>query len=78
VGAHDIEVGGTHTYTFNHPLVGAFTVAVERFGIIGAEGQLLIVHHADPGSPSERALSILAGMADRTRGDRRRDCPSQS
>jgi MmyB-like transcription regulator ligand binding domain len=78
VGAHDIEVGGTPTYTFNHPLVGAFTVAVERFGIIGAEGQLLIVHHADPGSPSERALSILAGMADRTRGDRRRDCPSQS
>jgi hypothetical protein len=49
----------------NGPLfVGAFTVAVERFGIIGAEGQLLIVHHADPGSPSERALSILAGMAD--------------
>jgi hypothetical protein len=60
---HDIEVGGTPTYTFNHPLVGAITVNVERFGIISAEGQLLIVHHADPGSPSERALRLLAGMA---------------
>jgi transcriptional regulator with XRE-family HTH domain len=59
---HDIEVGGTPTYTFNHPLVGAVTVNVERFGVIGAEGQLLIVHHADPGSPSERALRLLAGM----------------
>jgi transcriptional regulator with XRE-family HTH domain len=60
---HDIEVGGTPTYTFNHPLVGSIRVNVERFGIISAEGQLLIVHHADPGSPSERALSVLAGMA---------------
>jgi len=59
---HDIEVGGTPTYTFNHPLVGAVTVNVERFGVIGAEGQLLIVHHADLGSPSERALRLLAGM----------------
>jgi hypothetical protein len=23
----------------------------------------LIIHHADPGSPSERALRLLAGMA---------------
>ena len=59
---HDIEVGGTPTYTFNHPLVGPIRVNVERFGVIGAEGQLLIVHHADPGSPSERALRLLAGM----------------
>jgi transcriptional regulator with XRE-family HTH domain len=60
---HDIEVGGTPTYTFNHPLAGLIRVNVERFGIIGAEGQLLIIHHADPGSPSERALRLLAGMA---------------
>jgi hypothetical protein len=31
--------------------------------VTSAEGQLLIVHHADPGSPSERALTLLAGIA---------------
>jgi len=59
---HDIEVGGTPAYTFNHPLVGLIRVNVERFGIISAEGQLLILHHADPGSPSERALLRLADL----------------
>jgi hypothetical protein len=33
--------------------------------ISGAEGQLLIVHHADPGGPAERALTLLAGIAAR-------------
>ena len=60
---HDIEVGGTPAYTFNHPLVGLISVNVERFAIISAEGQLLIVHHADPGSPSEAALARLADLA---------------
>lgn len=59
---HDVEVGGTPAYTFNHPLAGLIRVNVERFGIIGAEGQLLVVHHADPGSPSERALLRLADL----------------
>ncbi len=60
---HDIEVAGTPTRTFNHPLVGTVELKVERLAIISAEGQLLIVHHADPGSPSERALAHLAGLA---------------
>jgi len=60
---HDVEVGGTPAYTFNHPLVGLIRVNVERFGIISTEGQLLIVHHADPGSLSERALLRLADLA---------------
>jgi hypothetical protein len=46
--------------------------------LVGDAAWDTIAHHADPGSPSERALSILAGMADRTRDVRRRDCPSQS
>jgi transcriptional regulator with XRE-family HTH domain len=60
---HDIEVVGTPARTFNHPLVGAVELRIERLAVTNAEGQLLIVHHADPGSPSERALTLLAGMA---------------
>jgi hypothetical protein len=54
---------GTPARTFNHPLVGAVELRIERLAVTNAEGQLLIVHHADPGSPSERALTLLAGMA---------------
>jgi hypothetical protein len=43
--------------------VGTVELKVERLAIISAERQLLIVHHADPGSPSERGLAHLAGLA---------------
>jgi hypothetical protein len=62
---HDIEVAGTPARTFNHPLVGSIELKIERLAISGAEGQLLIVHHADPGGPAERALTLLAGIAAR-------------
>jgi hypothetical protein len=34
--------------------------------IIGTAGQILYLRHAEPGSPSERALSLLAGDAAET------------
>jgi hypothetical protein len=39
------------------PLVGALELQPERPVIIGTKGQILVVRHADPGSPSERALT---------------------
>ena len=59
---HDVEFDGFPTHTIDHPLVGSFEVHVERFAITGAEGQTLIVHHADPGSPSEQGLCRLADL----------------
>jgi transcriptional regulator with XRE-family HTH domain len=59
---HDIQVTAAHRQTFNHPVVGPLELQPERLAIIGSEGQVLIVRHADPGSPSERALARLAGM----------------
>jgi transcriptional regulator with XRE-family HTH domain len=60
---HDIQVSAPSTHSFNHPLVGPLELKPERLSIIGTEGQMLIVHHAEPGSPSERALRLLAGIA---------------
>jgi transcriptional regulator with XRE-family HTH domain len=57
---HDIEVAAPHIFRFNHPLVGPLKLNVERFPISGTDGQVLVVHHADPDSPSERALTRLA------------------
>jgi hypothetical protein len=35
----------------------------ETLAITATEGQFLIIYHAEPGSPSEEALTRLAGMA---------------
>jgi hypothetical protein len=43
--------------------VGQLELRAEMLAITGTEGQLLIVHHAEPGSPSEHSLTLLAGMA---------------
>lgn len=60
---HDIEVTAARRQIFNHPLVGSLELEPVMLAIIGTEGQVLVVRHADPGSPSERALALLAGMA---------------
>ena len=59
---HDIDVSAPLIYSFNHPLVGPLELKPERFAIIGTNAQVLVVHHAEPGSPSERALKLLAAM----------------
>jgi transcriptional regulator with XRE-family HTH domain len=60
---HDVRVSAPDIHRFNHPLVGPLELKPERLAIIGTEGQVLIVSHADPGSASERALHLLAGTA---------------
>lgn len=60
---HDIKVAARPFVTFNHPVVGSIDLRAETLAIIGAEGQRLIIYHADPGTASERALIRLARMA---------------
>ena len=57
---HDIKVAARPLVTFNHPVVGPIELRAETLAIIGAEGQRLIIYHADPGTASERALIRLA------------------
>jgi transcriptional regulator with XRE-family HTH domain len=58
---HDVRVAVVPAVTLHHPLVGRLELLVETFAITAAEGQLLVVDHAEPGSPSEHALRRLAG-----------------
>lgn len=60
---HDVEVAAFPARTFNHPVVGSLELQAEWLAITGAEGQVLVVYHAAPGSPSEQALTRLAGLA---------------
>jgi transcriptional regulator with XRE-family HTH domain len=61
-GRHDIQVRAAHRQVFNHPVVGRIELQPERLAIAGTNAQMLIVRHAEPGSPSERALQRLGRL----------------
>lgn len=50
----------------NHPDVGPLTLTYQAFDVRDAPGQQLVIYHAEPGSPSAEALSLL-GTVDATR-----------
>ncbi|MQS35126.1 helix-turn-helix transcriptional regulator [Streptomyces katsurahamanus] len=52
---------------FRHPDVGAVTLTYHAFDVRDAPGQQLIIYHAEPGSPSAEALSLLGTMHGPTR-----------
>jgi transcriptional regulator with XRE-family HTH domain len=61
---HDVHAKTHGTKTMIHPLVGELELDYESFSVNGADGQMLIVYHAQPGSPSARALALLSSMID--------------
>jgi transcriptional regulator with XRE-family HTH domain len=46
-----------------HPQVGELELHGERLSIDGADGQVLVILHAEPGTPSESAFRRLAAIA---------------
>ncbi|WP_134740521.1 helix-turn-helix transcriptional regulator [Nocardioides sp. 503] len=52
------KVGGVRR--LRHPLVGPMELRHEKLAVSGAGGQLLVVHHAEPGTPSAAAFARLA------------------
>jgi transcriptional regulator with XRE-family HTH domain len=59
---HDVRPLGGATVRMWHPDVGDLELRREKLGIGGTDGQLLVVHHAEPGSPSARALALLGSL----------------
>jgi transcriptional regulator with XRE-family HTH domain len=53
----------------HHPQVGPLELYDDRLRIAGAEGLTLVVYHAEPGSPSEQSLALLASLAATERPD---------
>ncbi|MFE1494317.1 helix-turn-helix domain-containing protein [Streptomyces albidoflavus] len=71
-GAHDVRHHGTGTKRFHHAAVGALTLAYEGLEMATEPGLTLTVYTAEPGSPSDEGLRLLASWA----ADRERDTPS--
>ncbi|MCW2986286.1 MAG: family transcriptional regulator [Conexibacter sp.] len=59
---HDVRDKAAGDKRFVHPLVGPLDLRYETFAVNGADGQLLIVYHAEPGSPSADGLALLSSM----------------
>ena len=47
---------------FQHADIGRITLTMQAFDIRSAPGQELVVYHAEPGSPSADALSLLGSL----------------
>jgi transcriptional regulator with XRE-family HTH domain len=60
---HDVREKTHGTKRFVHPQVGELTLQYEMFAVAGSSGQLLAVYHAEPGSPTEQALALLASLS---------------
>jgi transcriptional regulator with XRE-family HTH domain len=59
---HDIRQKTRETKRFRHPLVGELSLSYEAFTVNSAPGRQLVVYHAEPGSPSAEALSLLGSL----------------
>jgi transcriptional regulator with XRE-family HTH domain len=57
--AHEVHAEPTLRKTFQHPMVGPVTVNCDVLDITDRD-QRVVIYTADPGSPSEEALRLLA------------------
>ena len=60
---HDVRWHTTGTKRFRHRVVGDLSLTYEGLALTADPGQTLITFTAEPGSPSQQALSFLASWA---------------
>ena len=63
---HDVQTREGRPARMHHPQVGDLTVSREKLAIGGAEGQLLVAYHAQPGTSSAEKLALLAALTSPT------------
>jgi transcriptional regulator with XRE-family HTH domain len=61
--AHPVRTCAHHIRELRHPLVGHLILANETLSLPDDDGQRLALFTAEPGSPSEAGLRLLAGSA---------------
>jgi transcriptional regulator with XRE-family HTH domain len=61
--AHHVRIHTAGVKLIRHPVVGDLELAFESFPLAADPGQSLLTYTAEPGSPSQDALSLLASWA---------------
>jgi transcriptional regulator with XRE-family HTH domain len=67
-GRHDVRRWEGATTRLTHPRVGELELRREKLAVAGSDGLLLVVHHAEPGTPSADALALLGSLSATDRG----------
>jgi transcriptional regulator with XRE-family HTH domain len=60
---HDVQPREGMPTRIHHPQVGDLTLSREKLAIGGAEGQMLVIYHAEPGTSSAEKMALLASLA---------------
>jgi transcriptional regulator with XRE-family HTH domain len=60
---HDVRGKSLREKRFQHSDIGCITLTMQAFDVRSAPGQELVVYHAEPGSPSADALSLLGSLS---------------
>ena len=63
---HDVQTLEGAPVRLDHPQVGDLTLSREKLAVGGAEGQLLVIYHAQPGTSTAEKLALLASLASPT------------
>ncbi|MDQ3895901.1 MAG: helix-turn-helix transcriptional regulator [Actinomycetota bacterium] len=66
---HNVKLHRTGVKRFHHPVVGDLILDFETLDLPGDPGQKLLVYSAEPGSPSQHALQLLASWASTPRNE---------
>jgi hypothetical protein len=61
--AHHVRIHTSGIKRLHHPVVGDLELAFETFPLAADPGQSLLTYTAEPGSPSQDALRLLASWA---------------
>ncbi|HZP53475.1 helix-turn-helix transcriptional regulator [Actinocrinis sp.] len=60
---HDVRLHHTGTKRFHHPAIGELDLAFEAMPLPADPGLTLTAYHAEPGSPADDALHVLASWS---------------
>jgi hypothetical protein len=61
--AHNVRIHTTGIKLLHHPVVGNLELPFESFPLAADPSQSLLTYTAEPGSPSQDALNLLASWA---------------
>ena len=71
--AHNVRIHTTGVKLLHHPVVGDLELPFESFPLAADPSQSLLTYTAEPGSPSQDALSLLASWAATTDAGQQRE-----
>lgn len=60
---HDVRPKIGKKRLLRHPQLGEIELRYEKLAIAGTAGQVLVIYHSEPGSPSEDSLALLTSLA---------------